>query len=638
MSHSSKEKPWRHTQAVERGLVPTEVPRTSVEYRIFTTEGPREIPKAPKGTDALSGPTDAASIMKHVLACNDKQASTGLGRIVLSTPSLDSVRDCYWWAYLRYFCHAAGFERLEESEKRSKQRKKAGGAEPSELAVLPLHMYSFKAAPTKRTLQHLARVSAPGSSQHGLTVDELSSTRSPRHADAPPSPANSNNNNASRPDSLAASPVHANHRHHGSQGLDASLRGKSSSRGLAPGDIDALLSRGDSASARPATRETALNASFAHLSLTARDHISGPPVLGLKAGRPAGDKADHSSASLRSQAGAQSDSGSPPGQQLSMAEREELVEAEEKELYSRIARNYVVIVRRISQHRSQALQDMYHTNYSDLVAQAVVVALAATANEPLRDVVKKEVLGFVTYWMSGVQRTSVDHWNVPRLLGRIDADAGTESGMVSIGGASGNDTPARRTSGAVPPGDSALPPPRARDASPAPPPFGPSGSPASRSFYRRSNQPGAASSPEAGSQRPARPANASKRVHLHHPQPAAEKAAEPAGIDDLKAALLSVTDPADGGRKQQKQAAAGRSAQYPLASPDQRGPGRAHLAAPPPKKPQMRGVVHLLGNHKAGGGPVPPWHELGRVALRKPVTKVTVGNFCTTDHSPLMST
>eukprot|EP01065_Artemidia_motanka_P049444 TRINITY_DN8197_c1_g1_i2.p1 TRINITY_DN8197_c1_g1~~TRINITY_DN8197_c1_g1_i2.p1 ORF type:complete len:591 (+),score=144.57 TRINITY_DN8197_c1_g1_i2:60-1832(+) len=175
-----------------------------------------------------------------------------------------------------------------------------------------------------------------------------------------------------------------------------------------------------------------------------------------------GSSSRRSRSSSSSELWTPSTSGSP-GSRLSVAppdisalprlQREEFVEEEERLLYDRIADRYLRIARRIARVRPATSQDLYYTQCPDIVAQAVWLALHRSmpyAHAMIGIPFQKQLLGLVTFWMTGVERTNVARWQV-----RIDG-ASVSRGWKTAPRARLPRVPAR--------------PPRSAGRRPAPPP------------------------------------------------------------------------------------------------------------------------------------------------------------------------
>ena len=278
------------------------------------------------GPHPLHGAQTAASVLRDTLAACGVPPASRLGRLMLRTATRDMLRDLFWWSFLRFYVGGGtgGGDAGKDAAGSGGGGRATGSRRPGRPPHLPLHLCPARHGGTPRTLSHLDRAAAPGTLQHGLSLEDMSL------ASAPGSPA-------------------------------------SSSRASTP-----------SAATAPSLS-----------SLVA--HPRPPPPGGGSPRFAAGGDAQAAAAALRKQ------------------QQEEFVEGEEKDLFTRVSARYVAVLRAMCA-MPRAVRDTEHARYADVLAQAVCAALQGALGHEVDDAYKRETLGFVTYWTSGVQRTSISHW------------------------------------------------------------------------------------------------------------------------------------------------------------------------------------------------------------------------------------
>eukprot|EP01062_Namystynia_karyoxenos_P030253 TRINITY_DN22613_c0_g1_i1.p1 TRINITY_DN22613_c0_g1~~TRINITY_DN22613_c0_g1_i1.p1 ORF type:complete len:710 (+),score=210.88 TRINITY_DN22613_c0_g1_i1:91-2130(+) len=163
-----------------------------LEYPGFASSGPHPIPV--QGGHMR----DTAYIMEQTLRWNRVGRERGLGRLMLSRPTLDIFCDTFWWIFLRYF---SMIDLMDLAEKHqctlNEEDPHHGGGPPTALVeaaaaeaqnhfcealrgagAMPLHTYSTQYAAATRPIAVLARSAAPGTARFGTKLEALSDLRS----------------------------------------------------------------------------------------------------------------------------------------------------------------------------------------------------------------------------------------------------------------------------------------------------------------------------------------------------------------------------------------------------------------------------------------------------------------------------
>eukprot|EP01064_Diplonema_japonicum_P036325 TRINITY_DN8122_c0_g4_i1.p1 TRINITY_DN8122_c0_g4~~TRINITY_DN8122_c0_g4_i1.p1 ORF type:complete len:513 (+),score=129.61 TRINITY_DN8122_c0_g4_i1:32-1570(+) len=472
--------------------------KNSLEYKPFDEAGPRDVPLMMVNGAIL----DLKGVMRHMIMSAGKCPRSGFAQLLLDDVSLDILRDFYWWVFLRFLMNH------NPEEARDMRAPVIIREFQEKTPVLPLHMYSFKDPPASRSLSLLEKISAPGTRQHGLPFDSISTCSSPRgtRADTVPSP-------------LASSVV------------------SSSSK------------------------------------MSSSSHFRRLPV----------------------------------------DDREELVEMEEHELYGRISDNYLIVVRKMNKIKPAALQDIYHLNYPDFIAQAACFALEKSTPHILPPSLKQEVLGFITYWTSGVQRTDIDNWTV--------AYGGYEDTTTTIVHSPVPPAPA-------PVSQQAAPFSVTDELLPAPPTLAKQVS--KRVFVRKNHAQG-----RRGSMKPqeGKKDEVGKEItELKGELTDINKRAKVAFEKKMKAKY----DSHERERERETERLQEEAPKRLLTMRSKQDRGHVYVMGAVKKLKPLPKNVMLLVNKLKNKQYVPPWFEFGRVGFRKTVNKVVLGNFCTTDNSPLM--
>eukprot|EP01060_Flectonema_neradi_P005255 TRINITY_DN1348_c2_g1_i2.p1 TRINITY_DN1348_c2_g1~~TRINITY_DN1348_c2_g1_i2.p1 ORF type:complete len:516 (+),score=111.35 TRINITY_DN1348_c2_g1_i2:105-1652(+) len=438
-------------------------------------------------------------LVKEVLYQNDRSPRTGLGRLLLKKETLDIISDTFWWVFLRFVSDSCEPVVDELQPKPPPLPPSRRTDRRNDGAKLPLHMYPQTFPAVTRSIDALSRLAAPGSIQNGIPTEEICScASSPRGGD----------------------------------------RGGDSSGGSVASEADShycksLLSAGEMLTPRPPPKGAALTGTTSAMpSPRCRTNENGDLYrLSLSA-----------------------ISKLPP------FEKEDLISDEEQLRYNRISKNYIKIVEFICKVQPAALQDMYYTQYPDIIAQVVCLAMHKS-NLPTPDVTKKEVLGFTTYWMSGVQRKDISGWKIGRHTSskKIQKKATAAAGK--------KPTPAKRLS-------------------------------------------------ESSA------ATGLGLEELSKELDNMKKEAQAAFNKKMKASKLGMEQ--DNNQDDQPRRI------VPL--------DRGHvtvMGSIKKLKPLQPRVVSLLRGLRQNKS-TPAWFEFGRVGFRKKAAKVGVGNFCTTDYSPLV--
>ena len=487
---------------LKSGEVEDELPPVrNIVYELFNENVPTRLPEV-KGRRLT-----VSDLVKEVLFQNERSARTGLGRLLLKKETLCIISDAFWWVFLRFVSDSTEpvvDELRPKTPPRppSRMRDKKSSGTP-----LPLHMYQQTLPAVPRSIDLLSRVAAPGSIQNGIPTEDICScVSSPRAGDR-------------EGDSTAHSLVSE------------------------PDSCKTVLSAGGMLTPRPPPKN-----SSSRLTLAASSGSIKIPSPAYRSQQTDGEHADETiSLSEISQM--------PP------FEREDLISDEEQLRYNRISRNYIKIVESICKVQPAALQDMYYTQYPDIVAQVICLGMFK-ASLPTPPSIKREVLGYTTYWMSGVQRKDISSWKIGKFLGKRH-----QKKTVSASGRK-----------------------------PMPP----------QSLSTTENSPGTGLELE----------ELSKELENMKTE------AQTAFNKKMRATKLGV----DNDRSTEELP----KRILPL--------DRGHVSVMGtvkklrPLQPRVVSLLRGLRRNKS----TPAWFEFGRVGFRKKAAKVGVGNFCTTDYSPLV--
>eukprot|EP01063_Lacrimia_lanifica_P024622 TRINITY_DN32493_c0_g1_i1.p1 TRINITY_DN32493_c0_g1~~TRINITY_DN32493_c0_g1_i1.p1 ORF type:complete len:822 (+),score=159.27 TRINITY_DN32493_c0_g1_i1:83-2548(+) len=483
-------------------------PPDRLQYRRFNPARPQAIPQVSR-----------RAVLDGVLTANGKPLRSGLGRLLKTRAAGQMLCDMYWWVYLRFFIGletAKGRQRsADRSLRRSIERLKAvtkvtlgmkkvaamstpaksanpdtapeaslpaaaAGPRPTSSSKsreptrdwadrLPWHIYPERAAASKRGLALMSKTVAPGTVQHGLSVEAICVPAAGKAMNGG-SPTLSASSTRSRSMSPLSSMSNSSERT-----LLGTPRQASPQRALdlsPAGDGERVLRRHEVIEARRAslTKEPlaspppeGLSADSWHLSPRRRTSLLHQQVLsaspsGVSPASPEGFDsvmAKHGAGWFSTDAGCGGGKGGrrvtvqeeslldvPPDAAISnvrfvaapVEEQEDFVETEEQDLFDRVARNYMRVLRAICRRRERAVADLYHALLPDLLAQAVCAAIHRTVPQAslFADDISKETYGFLTYWFLGVQRTSVAHWPDNQKLLEAAATAASRASRSSV--------------------------------------------------------------------------------------------------------------------------------------------------------------------------------------------------------------